>query len=249
MKIALITGVTGGIGYSIAQQLISNNYKLVVIGRNKTKLIKVIEDLGKDNFLYWESFDLIDDSKIESFVKNYTNKGIYIDVLINNSGSALGLDSFQDCNVNQMLTMIDVNLRALMLLTYHVLQVMKIKNKGHIINIGSTAGQVAYENGTAYCTSKAGVKTFSDGLRLDLIKTKIKVTNIMPGIVETNFSEVRFNGDLEKAKAVYEGIESLQPEDISEACWYVINQPERVQIGELTLLANNQGNGFTIHRQ
>lgn len=246
---ALITGVTGGIGKAIAQELIKHDYQLIVIGRNKPKLQGIIKELGEDYFLYTDSFDLKDTKHIKDFVDKIKASGYQVDVLINNAGAALGLDPFMEAEVTDLTDMIDVNVKSLMVLSHYVSQMMVPRNQGHIINIGSTAGQMAYLNGMAYCASKAAVKTLSDGMRLDLMKTDIKVTTIMPGLVETDFSKVRFKGDEAKAKQVYEGIEALQPEDVANAVWYVLNQPKRVQIQDLSLLATHQGNGFTAYKE
>lgn len=249
MNIALITGVTGGIGKAIAEELIKHDYKLIVVGRNKTKLDDIIKELGTDNFLYQDSFDLKDTKHIKGFVDKINDLGYQVDVLVNNAGLALGLDPFMDAEVDDLTEMIDVNVKSLMVLSHYIAKTMVKANKGHIINIGSTAGQMAYLNGMAYCASKAAVKTLGDGMRLDLMKTDVKVTTIMPGLVETEFSKIRFKGDEAKAKQVYEGIEALQPEDVAGAVWYVLDQPKRVQIQELSLLATHQGNGFTSYKK
>jgi 3-hydroxy acid dehydrogenase / malonic semialdehyde reductase len=249
MNIALITGVTGGIGKAIAQELIKHDYKLVVVGRNQSKLTTIVEELGSTNFLYTDSFDLKDRQRLKTFVDKVNELGHQIDVLINNAGAALGLDPFMEAEVADLTDMIDVNVTSLMVLSHYIAKTMVKNNKGHIINIGSTAGQMAYLNGMAYCASKAAVKTLSDGMRLDLMQSDVKVTTIMPGLVETEFSKVRFKGDEVKAKQVYEGIEALQPEDVAHAVWYVLDQPPRVQIQELSLLATHQGNGFTAYKK
>lgn len=244
-RVALITGATGGIGGAIAKALVKNNIKVVLSGRNQEKLDKIVCELGQDNVLYAQTFDINNYDEMKKFVKNYEAKGIKIDILVNNAGLALGLAPFQDYDINQAITMVDTNVKSLMLMSHLVLQQMKETNEGHIINIGSTAGQFAYPNGSVYCATKAAVKMLSDGMRGDLIKTDIKVTTIQPGLVETDFSFVRFSGDRKRADEVYSGIEALQAEDIGNAVVYVVSQPKRVQIQDLSILANAQGNGFT----
>lgn len=244
-RIALVTGATGGIGGAIVKALVKNNIKVVVTGRNQEKLDKLINELGHENVVYAQTFDINDYEAMKNFVKNYEAKGIVIDILVNNAGLALGLAPFQDYDISQAITMIDTNVKSLTLMSYLVLQQMKETNEGHIINIGSTAGQFAYPNGSVYCATKAAVKMLSDGMRGDLIKTDIKVTTIQPGLVETDFSYVRFSNDRQRADEVYSGIEALQAEDIANALMYVISQPKRVQIQDLSILANAQGNGFT----
>lgn len=248
-KVALITGATGGIGRAIAQELVKQGMKVIITGRNQEKLNTLINKLGKDNVLYSATFDINDYQAMKLFVKEIQNRGIIVDTLVNNAGLALGLAPIQDYDTNDIITMIDTNVKSLVLLTNLVLQDMIKENNGIIINIGSTAGQFAYANASVYCASKAAVKTISDGIRVDLMKTNIKTTTIMPGMVETDFSLVRFKGDHEKANAVYSGIEALQGEDVANAVWFVINQPLRTQISEIALLANQQGNGFTNYKE
>ncbi len=248
-RIALVTGATGGIGGAIAKALVENGIRVVVTGRNQEKLDKLVNELGNENVAYAQTFDINDYEAMKVFVKAYEDQGIKIDILVNNAGLALGLACFQDYDITQAITMIDTNIKSLTLMSYLVLQQMKETNEGNIINIGSTAGQFAYPNGSVYCATKAAVKMLSDGMRGDLIKTDIKVTTIQPGLVETDFSYVRFSGDREKADTVYSGIEALQAEDVANAVIYVVSQPKRVQVQDLSLLANAQGNGFTNYKK
>ena len=172
-----------------------------------------------------------------------------VHVLVNNAGLALGLIAYQDYEEWDLLTMLDTNVKGLMMVTRQILPSMVAANEGHIINMGSTAGIYAYAGAAVYSATKAAVKTFSDGLRIDTIATDIKVTTIQPGIVETDFSQVRFHGDKEdKAANVYQGLKALQAQDIAEAVLYVTKQPRRVQISDMIIMANQQATGFTIHR-
>ncbi|MDF9866553.1 3-hydroxy acid dehydrogenase/malonic semialdehyde reductase [Bacilli bacterium PM5-3] len=244
-KVALVTGATGGIGSAIAKKLVEQGLKVVVTGRNADKLNSLVEELNRDNVVYYDTFDVNDYEAMKNFVEQLKMKNIEIDILVNNAGLALGLASFQEYDVSDMITMLDTNVKSLMLLSHLLVKGMVERNNGIIINIGSTAGQFAYPNGSVYCASKAAVKTLSDGMRVDLMATDVKVTTIMPGLVETDFSLVRFKGDNDRAKTVYQGIDALQGIDVAEAVWYVVNQPKRVQVSEIALLANQQGNGFT----
>ena len=172
-----------------------------------------------------------------------------IDILVNNAGLALGLDKFQNYSINNMQTMIDTNIKGLLYVTREIIPYMVSKNSGHIINIGSTAGMYAYADGAVYCATKAAVKFLSDGIRIDTIDKNIKVTTIQPGIVETDFSEVRFHGDKAKAEKVYKGIKALKPEDIADITVYAANQPEHVQISDITIMATKQATGFNVYRE
>ncbi|MEG0283678.1 MAG: SDR family NAD(P)-dependent oxidoreductase [Erysipelotrichales bacterium] len=247
-KVALITGATGGIGSAIAHNLVANGMKVILSGRNNAKLNKLSSELG-DSVVYCEALDLSDYEAMKTFVYNIKEKDIKVDTLINNAGLALDLVPFQEYNPNDIITMLDTNVKAVALLSNLLLPSMVTNNHGIIINIGSIAGQYAYPNGSVYCASKAAIETLSDGIRVDVMASDVKVTNIMPGLVETDFSLIRFKGDKAKADKVYQGIEALQPEDVADAVWFVINQPRRVQIGELSLLANQQGNGFINYKK
>ena len=162
---------------------------------------------------------------------------------------AQGLDDFQDSSIDDAVTMIDTNVKGLIYVARKVLPFMMEQNSGHIINMGSTAGIYAYAKGAVYCATKAAVKTLSDGIRIDTIATDIKVTTIQPGIVETPFSEVRFHGDAQRAASVYAGIDAIQPEDVADIVLYVSNQPKRVQISDVTIMANQQATGFMVHKK
>ena len=170
-----------------------------------------------------------------------------VDILVNNAGLALGLSPYQDYEELDMLTMLDTNVKGLMAVTRCLLPSMVAANQGHIINMGSTAGIYAYAGAAVYSATKAAVKLFRR-LRIDTIATDIKVTTIQPGIVETDFSKVRFHGDEARAATVYQGLEALQAQDIADAVLYVTSQPRRVQITDMTIMANQQATGFTIHR-
>ena len=171
------------------------------------------------------------------------------DVLINNAGLARGLSSYDQNDEADISEMIETNIKGVFFLTRDFLPYFVKRNSGHIVNMGSTAGLYAYAGAAIYCATKAAVKTFSDGLRIDLMESDIKVTTIQPGIVETPFSETRFHGDKKRAAAVYEGIDALQAGDIAEAIFFAVNQPKRVQISDMVIMANQQGTGFLVSKK
>ena len=230
-----VTGATSGIGLCIAEAYAKHGDNVLISGRRAELLGEVQARLSKEHGV-----------RVEILVLDVRSRE---DVLVNNAGLAQGLDPFQDSAVDDAVTMIDTNVKGLLYVTKAVLPFMIDKNEGHIVNMGSTAGIYAYPNGAVYCATKAAVKTLSDGIRMDTIATDIKVTTIQPGIVETPFSEVRFHGDAERAKSVYAGIEAVQPEDVADVVLYVTNQPKRLQISDVTIMANQQAAGFMVHKK
>ena len=227
-----VTGATSGIGLCIAEAYAKHGDNVLISGRRAELLGEVQARLSKEYGVRIETLvlDVRSREDVESKVPAAIEAFGGVDVLVNNAGLAQGLDPFQDSAVDDAVTMID-------------------KNEGHIVNMGSTAGIYAYPNGAVYCATKAAVKTLSDGIRMDTIATDIKVTTIQPGIVETPFSEVRFHGDAERAKSVYAGIEAVQPEDVADVVLYVTNQPKRLQISDVTIMANQQAAGFMVHKK
>ena len=216
-----VTGATSGIGLCIAEAYAKYGDNVLISGRRAEVLAEVQARLSKEY-------------------------GVRVEALVRD---AQGLDPFQDSAVDDAVTMIDTNVKGLLYVTKAVLPYMIDKNAGHIVNMGSTAGIYAYPGGAVYCATKAAVKTLSDGIRMDTIATDIKVTTIQPGIVETPFSEVRFHGDAERAKAVYAGIDAIQPEDVADVVLYVTNRPKRLQISDVTIMANQQAAGFMVHKK
>ena len=172
-----------------------------------------------------------------------------IDVLVNNAGLALGLDKQHEADRDQYMTMIDTNVKALLVITRQVVPGMVRRGKGHIINIGSCAGDITYAGASVYCATKAAVKALSDGLRIDLVDTPLRVTNVKPGLVNTNFSTVRFGGDRERADKVYEGVQSLPGDDIAEVVYFAASAPAHVQIAEVLVYATNQASPTLVYRQ
>lgn len=249
-KIAFITGATSGIGQACARKFAASGYKLIINGRNMDKLIKLKEELNKKGTdVLVLPFDVRDREATKEAIASLNESWNRIDVLVNNAGLALGLDKEYEGNFEDWDTMIDTNIKGLLNVTRLVVPGMVECNHGHVINIGSVAGDAAYANGNVYCATKAAVKTLSDGLRIDLAHTNVRVTNVKPGLVETNFSVVRFHGDKNRADNVYKGIEPLTGDDIADVVLYAANAPEHVQIAEVLVLATHQANGSTIVRE
>ena len=249
-KTALITGATSGIGAACARRFAHGGYGLVLTGRNQEKLQEVSLQLQKEGTnVLTLAFDITNREAAMQAVSQLNDRWSQIDVLINNAGLALGLEKEYEGNMDEWDTMIDTNIKGLLTMTRLVVPKMIERQCGHVINIGSVAGDAAYAGGNVYCATKAAVKALSDGLRIDVAHTPIRVTNIKPGLVETNFSNVRFHGNKEKADSVYKGIKPLTGDDIADVAFYAANAPAHVQIAEVLVLATHQANGSVIHRE
>ena len=246
-----VTGATSGIGLECARAFAQDGDNVLIAGRRADCLAAIKEDFEQQYGIRVDTL-VLDVSKredVDAKVKAAIEAFGGIDVLVNNAGLAQGLDPFQDSSVDDAVTMINTNVLGLLYVTKAVLPFMMAQNSGHIVNMGSTAGIYAYPGGAVYCATKAAVKMLADGIRMDTIATDIKVTTIQPGIVETPFSEVRFHGDAERAKSVYAGIDAIQPEDVADVVLYVTNQPKRLQISDVTIMANQQAAGFMVHKK
>lgn len=249
-KIAFITGATSGIGQACAQKFAASGYNLIINGRNTDKLNEMRKTLTQSGVeVLTLPFDVRDREATRNAIESLVSPWNQIDVLVNNAGLALGLDKEYEGDFEDWDTMIDTNIKGLLHVTRMVVPAMVARNRGHVINIGSVAGDAAYANGNVYCATKAAVKTITDGLRIDLAHTAVRVTNVKPGLVETNFSVVRFHGDKERADNVYKGIQPLTGDDIADVVLYAANAPEHVQIAEVLVLATHQANGSTIVRE
>ena len=249
-KIVLITGATSGIGLSCARKFAENGDRLILTGRNAQRLEEIRKELtAKGTQVLTLVFDVRDREKATECIENLPKEWNDIDVLVNNAGLALGLDPEYDGNFEDWETMIDTNIKGLLTMTRLIVPGMMERKRGHVINVGSVAGDAAYANGNVYCATKSAVKTLSDGLRLDVADSNIRVTNLKPGLVETNFSNVRFHGDTERAAKVYKGIEPLTGDDIADVAVYAANAPAHVQIAEVLILATYQGSGSVIVRK
>ena len=250
-KIAFITGASSGIGAACARKFAQGGYTLLLNARSVDKLQALQTELetayGIDVVLL--PFDVRDRKAAEAALKSLSEKYRIIDVLVNNAGLALGVDKEYEGTEDNYDTMIETNITALLMMTRLVVPGMVNRGKGHIINIGSVAGDAAYPGGSVYCATKAAVKVLSDGLRMDLVDTPLRVTNVKPGLVETNFSVTRFAGDKERADKVYQGIKPLTGEDIAEVVYFAASAPEHVQIAEVLVLATHQASGTIVHRE
>ncbi len=249
-KIALITGATSGIGEACARKFAEGGYDLILTGRNVDKM-KAVErqarELGADVLPL--IFDVRDRKAATAAVNSLAGKWAVVDVLINNAGLALGLEKEYEGDIDDWETMIDTNIKGLLTMTRLVVPGMVERNKGHGINVAAVGGDAAYAGGNVYCATKAAVKALTDGLRIDVAHTAVRVTNVKPGLVETNFSVIRFHGDNERADNVYKGIKPLTGDDIADVALYAANAPEHVQVAEVLVLATHQANGTVIDRK
>ena len=249
-KIVMVTGATSGIGEACAKKFAQGGYNVIITGRRKEKLDalkKELEGMGAEVLAM--QFDVREREAARKAVEFLKNKWAKIDVLINNAGLALGLDKEYEGDFDDWDTMIDTNIKGLLNMTRFVVPAMVERNEGHIINIGSVAGDAAYANGNVYCATKAAVKTITDGLRIDVAESNVRVTNLKPGLVQTNFSNVRFHGDDARADNVYKGVKPLTGDDIADVAFYAASAPAHVQIAEVLVLATHQANGSVIVRK
>ena len=250
-KIAFITGASSGIGAACARKFAQGGYTLLLNARSIDKLQALKTELetayGIDVELL--PFDVRDRKVAAAAIQSLPEQYQAIDVLVNNAGLALGLDKEYAGLEEDYDTMIDTNITALLMITRMVVPGMVARGKGHIINIGSVAGDAAYPGGGVYCATKAAVKVWSDGVRMDLVHTPLRVTNVKPGLVETNFSITRFAGDKERADKVYQGIQPLTGEDIADVVYYAASAPAHVQIAEVLVLATHQASGSLVYRE
>lgn len=249
-KIVFITGATSGIGEACARKFAEGGYDLILTGRNVKKLVAVqkeLEALGRK--VKTLVFDVRDAVAAKEAVESLEDEWKNIDVLINNAGLALGLEKEYEGDFEDWNTMIDTNIKGLLTMTRLLVPAMIERNEGHVINVGSVAGDAAYANGNVYCATKAAVKAITDGLRIDVAESAVRVTNLKPGLVETNFSNIRFHGDNERADNVYKGITPLTGADIADVAFYAASAPKHVQIAEVLILATHQASGSVIHRE
>lgn len=249
-QIALITGATSGIGEACAKKFAAGGYNLIITARRADKLAAIqaeLEALGAQ--VKSLVFDVRDASAAKQAIESLDEGWSKIDVLINNAGLALGLEKEYVGDPEDWNTMIDTNIKGLLTMTRLIVPGMVERNDGMVINIGSVAGDAAYAGGNVYCATKAAVKTISDGLRIDVAESCVRVTNIKPGLVETNFSNIRFHGDTDRAANVYKGIKPLTGDDIADVAFYAASAPKHVQIAEVLVLATHQGSGSVIVRQ
>ena len=245
-KIILITGATSGIGRATAIRFANGGARLILCGRRKEKLDVLVRELGENHMSI--IFDVRDKKAVFKAIESLPKEYKKIDVLINNAGNAHGMDSAQTANLDDWDAMIDSNVKGLMYVTKAVLPFMVEKQKGQIINLGSIAAKEVYPNGSVYCSSKAAVDSFTKGLRVDLNPLGIRVGAIHPGLVETEFSYVRFKGDQKRSKKVYEGMNALNANDIADAILYMTQVPEKVNIADMVILPTSQANAYVNNR-
>ena len=249
-KIVFITGATSGIGLGCARKFAANGDKLILTGRNTTRLSEISNELkAQGTEVVTLKFDVRDREAAQKAIESLPAEWTKIDVLVNNAGLALGLEPEYEGDFNDWDGMIDTNIKGLLTMTRLIVPGMIERNSGHIINIGSVAGDAAYAGGNVYCATKAAVKALSDGLRIDVANTSVRVTNLKPGLVETNFSNVRFHGDTDRAAKLYQGIKPLTGDDIADVAVYAANAPAHVQIAEVLILATHQASGSVIVRK
>lgn len=249
-KTILITGATSGIGEACARRLARDGHRIIITGRNSDRLAALqieLEKQGTESYIL--AFDVRDRSAAQQAIDSLPDSWKTIDVLVNNAGLARGLEPAYTGDFDDWDQMVDTNIKGLLTMTRLIVPGMVERNKGHVVNIGSVAGDAAYAGGNVYCATKAAVKALSDGLRIDVAHTRVRVTNVKPGLVETNFSRVRFHGDGERADNVYRGIQPLTGDDIADVVAYAISAPDHVQIAEVLVLATHQANGTVIHRE
>ncbi len=248
MKIVLITGATSGIGRSTAFLLADNGYKLILCGRRKNRLQTIESEIKSKTNVHTCCFDIRNRKEVENVLGNLPNDWKSVDILINNAGNAHGLAPVHEGNIDDWDAMIDINVKGLLYASRIIIPGMVKRKSGHIINIGSIAGKEVYPSGNVYCASKYAVDAITQGMRIDLNEHNIKVTAINPGLVDTEFSLVRFKGDEQQARNVYKGMKPLTPEDIAEIILFTITRPDHVNLADLLVLPTAQASASRIFR-
>ncbi|GGK65757.1 SDR family NAD(P)-dependent oxidoreductase [Rufibacter glacialis] len=247
-KIALVTGATSGIGRATAVSLAQQGFKIIATGRRTQRLQELSQQLGQEN-VYPLEFDVRDKEAVQTAIAGLPPEWRSVDVLVNNAGNAHGLSNIQSGDLDDWEAMLDINVKGLLYVTKAVLPIMIERKSGHIINIGSIAGKEVYANGNVYCASKFAVDALSKAMRIDLIHEGLKVSEVNPGAVETEFSEVRFKGDTQRAATVYQGFEALQAEDIADLISFMVTRPKHVNLAEVLILPAAQASATIINKQ
>jgi 3-hydroxy acid dehydrogenase / malonic semialdehyde reductase len=249
-NIILITGATSGFGKAIAEKFASEGWNVIITGRRKERLDELAAQLQSSFNIKTHTlcFDVRDRNEVETIFSSLPNEWKQIDVVVNNAGLAAGRDPFDEANTDDWDMMIDTNVKGLLYVSKAVIPFMKERKKGHIINIGSTAGKEVYKDGNVYCATKHAVDAITKSQRIDLLPHRIKVTAIHPGAADTEFSYVRFKGDEQKAKAVYDGYEPLHAEDVANVAFYCSTLPEHVCINDLVMTCTAQANSMYLHK-
>ncbi|PRY52468.1 hypothetical protein B0I27_106229 [Arcticibacter pallidicorallinus] len=250
-KIALITGATSGIGEACARLFASYQYNLVITGRRTDRLQRLASELVRENGVKVQilTMDVREKAEVQSQLNGLDEQWKAVDVLINNAGLSQGLDPIQDGNTDDWDTMIDTNIKGLLYVTRVVSNWMIARKDGHIVNLGSIAGKEVYQNGNVYCATKHAVDALNKAMRIDLLPHGIRVSAIHPGAVETEFSDVRFKGDTDRAKKVYEGYTPLTGQDIAETIWFMVSRPKHVNINDVLIMPVAQANSVYWNKE
>lgn len=249
-QIVLITGASSGIGEACARVFAQAGAKLILVARRKERLEQLADELSKDgSSVYVLALDVCDRTSVESALSNLPEPWSAIDILINNAGLSRGLNKFQEGDFQDWEEMIDTNIKGLLYLTRCIVPGMISRGRGHIINLGSTAGHQTYPNGNVYCATKAAVRVISEALKQDLLGTPVRVSSVDPGLVETEFSQVRFRGDSDRAKKVYQGLTPLTPADVADVILFCVTRPLHVNVSEVLLMPTDQAGSMLFNRQ
>jgi NADP-dependent 3-hydroxy acid dehydrogenase YdfG len=248
-KIALITGATSGIGKATAELFAQKGIHLILCGRRQERLEQIAKELALFTQIQTLCFDVRNLEQVNQMLNTLPQEWQNIDILINNAGNAHGLEPIHTGNINDWDAMIDINVKGLLYVSQWVIPRMTARKAGHIVNIGSIAGKEVYPNGNVYCASKFAVDALTQGMRIDLNPFGIKVSQVAPGLVETEFSLVRFKGDTERAKKVYEGYQPLTAQDIADTIWYIVSAPAHVQIADIVVLPTAQASATIVKKQ
>jgi 3-hydroxy acid dehydrogenase/malonic semialdehyde reductase len=250
-KIIFVTGASAGIGEACAQQFAASGARLILAARRIERVEALAASLkeqhGTDCLTY--ALDVRDRDAVESTVVSFPDEWKEVDILLNNAGLSVGLDKIHEGLINDWERMIDTNVKGLLYVTKQILPGMVERNRGHIINIGSIAGHGVYPRGNVYCATKFAVRALNEGMIIDTVDTQVRVSAISPGLVDTEFSTVRFKGDKERADGVYKGIEALTAEDIADSVLFCATRPQHVNLTDMVILANNQASSSIVHRE
>lgn len=249
-RIVLITGASSGIGSATARVFAQAGAKLILTARRQDRLEQLADELGKfASSTHLLSLDVRDAIAVESAISNLSADWSSIDILINNAGLSRGLEKLQAGSIQDWEEMIDTNIKGLLYLTRAIVPGMVSRGRGHVVNLGSTAGHQTYPNGNVYCATKAAVRVISEGLKQDLLGTPVRVSSVDPGLVETEFSQVRFRGDTDRAKKVYQGLTPLTPTDVADVIFFCVTRPAHVNISEVLLMPTDQAGSMLFNRQ